>query len=77
MDDFWQLVISISHHSNIFQLLLFINVTLNVDKKFRQIILLEHTPYRINMPVSFLEDLTQIIFNYSLKYNQQLTSTVD
>ena len=39
--------------------------------------LLERTPYRINMPVSFLEDLTQIIFNDSLKQNQQLASTVD
>ena len=29
------------------------------------------------MSVSFLKDLIQIIFNDSLKQNQQLTSTVD
>ena len=68
---------SISHHSNIFQLVLFINVTLNDNKTFLQIALLEPTPYRIKMPLSFLEDLTKIIFSDSLKYNQQLASTVD
>ena len=80
MNDFWQLE---TFTFDVFQFLttaisfscyyLFINV----NKKLRQIALLEHTPYRMNMPVSFLEDLTQIIFNDSLKYNQQLTSTVD
>ena len=44
---------------------------------FLKIALLEPTPYIVNMPVSFLEDLTQVIFSDSLKYNQQLTSTVD
>ena len=72
---FWR--ISISHHSNFFQLLVFIMQHLMLIKKILQIALSEPTPYRINMPVSFLEDLTQIIFNDSLKYNQQLTSTVD
>ena len=54
-----------------------ISVPLMLIKKFLQMALLERTPYRINMPVSFLEDLTQIIFNDSLKQNQQLASTVD
>ena len=39
--------------------------------------LLEPTPYRINMPVSFLEDLTQIIFNDSVNQSQQQASKVD
>ena len=43
------------------------NVTLNVNKKLLQIALLEPISYRINMPVSFLEDLTLIIFNDPLK----------
>ena len=43
------------------------NVTLNVNKKILQIALLEPPSYRINKPVSFLENLTQIIFNDSLK----------
>ena len=79
IDDFWQLetftfdvfqffTIAIS-----FQLLLFISV----NKKILQIALLEPTPYRVNMSVSFLEYLTQIIFSDSPKYNKQLTSTVD
>ena len=42
-----------------------------------QIALLEPLPYRIYMPVSFLEDLTKTIFNDSLKQNEQLASTVD
>ena len=42
-----------------------------------QVALLETTPYRINMPVSFLENLTQIIFNDSIKQNQQHASKVD
>ena len=42
---------------------MFYNLTLNVNKKFLQIPLLEPTPYKINEPVSFLEDLTKIIFN--------------
>ena len=46
-------------------------VILNVNKKFLQIAMLELTPYRINIPVSFLEDLTQIIFNDSGKQNKQ------
>ena len=50
---------------------------MNANKKFLQKALLEPTPYRINMPVSFIEDLTQIIFSDSPKYNQQLISTVD
>ena len=29
------------------------------------------------MSVSFVEDLTQIIFNGSLKQNQQIASTID
>ena len=52
-------------------------VILNVNKKFLQIAMLELTPYRINIPVSFLEDLTQIIFNDLLKQNQQQASKVD
>ena len=47
-----------SHHSIICQLLLFINVTLNVNKKILQIALLKPTPYRTTMLVSFLEDVT-------------------
>ena len=42
-----------------------------------QIELLEPTPYRIKMHLSFLEKLTQIVFNDSLKQNQQFASTVD
>ena len=56
---------------------IFHNVTLNVNKNFPQIALLEPTPYGIKMPVNFLEDLTQIIFNDSLKQNQQQASKVD
>ena len=41
---------------------IFYNVTPNVNKNLLQIALLKHTPYRISMPLSFLEDLTQIIF---------------
>ena len=37
-------------------------ITLNVNKKILKIDLSEPTPYRISMLVSFLEDLTQIIF---------------
>ena len=79
MDDFWQLE---TFTFDVFQFLtkaisFSCYVTLNVNKTFLQIAQLEPTPYRINIPVSFLEDLTQIIFNDSLKYNQQLTSTVD
>ena len=36
-------------------------------KKILQIALLEPTLYKINMPVCFLEDFTQIVFNNSLK----------
>ena len=85
MDDFWQLPLfwtalygcstdgfcAISHQSN------FYNVTPNVNKKFLQIAPLEPTPYRIKMPVSFLEDLTHITFNNSIKQNQQQASKVD
>ena len=39
--------------------------------------LLEPTSYRISMSVSFLENLTQIIFNDSLEQNQQLAFTVN
>ena len=46
-------------------------------KNFLKIALLEPTPHIVNMPVNFLEDLTQVIFSDSLKYKQQLTSTVD
>ena len=60
-----------------FSAVIFYNVTLNVNKTFLLIALLEPTPYRINMPVSFLEYLIQIIFNDSLKQNEQLASTVD
>ena len=42
---------------------MFYNLTLNVNKKFLQIPLLETTPYKVKEPVSFLEDLTKIIFN--------------
>ena len=54
-----------------------ISATLNVNKKILHVALLELTPYRISMPVSFLENLTQIIFSDSLKQNQQLACTVD
>ena len=37
--------------------------------------MLEPIPCRIKMLVSFLEDLTLIIFDDSLKFNQQLVST--
>ena len=60
-----------------FSAVIFYNVTLNVNKTFLLIALLEPTPYRINMPVSFLEYLIQIIFNDSLKQNEQLASTAD
>ena len=50
---------------------------LDVNKTFLQIALLKPTPNRINMPVSFLEDLTQIIFNDLIKQNQQQASKVD
>ena len=43
------------------------NLTLNVNKKLLQIAMLEPSPYRIKIPRSFLEDLTQIISNDSLK----------
>ena len=49
-----------------------ISATLNVNKKILHVALLELAPYRISMPVSFLENLTQIIFSDSLKQNQQL-----
>ena len=42
---------------------MFYNLTLNVNKKFLQIPLLEPTPYKRNEPVTFLEDPTKIIFN--------------
>ena len=42
------------------------NVTLNVNQKFLQVALLGPTPYRIKIPLRFLEDLTQIIFKDSL-----------
>ena len=35
------------------------------------------TPYRKSIPESFLEDLTEIMFNDLLKQNQQLAPTVD
>ena len=44
---------------------------------FMQTALLEPTPYIINMPVSFLKNLTQIIFMDSIKKNQPKTSKVD
>ena len=83
--DFWQLLLNslrqlllvyfnISPSQQFLLDIIFYNVTLNVNKKFLQITLLL-TPYRINMTVSFLEDLTQIIFNDSLKQNEQLAST--
>ena len=57
---------------------IFYRVTLIfVNKKFLQIALLEPTPYRVSMSLSFLEYLTQIIFNDSLTQNQQLVLTVD
>ena len=55
----------------------FYNGKLNVKKTFLQIALLESTPYRISVSMSFLEDLTQVIFNDSLKPNEQLASTID
>ena len=36
-----------------------------------------YNPLPTHMPVSFLEDLTQIIYNDSLKQNQHLASTID
>ena len=55
----------------------FYNVTLTINKKFMQIALLEPTPFRKNVPVSFLQNLTQIIFNDSIKQNQQQASKID
>ena len=72
---FWR--ISVSHDSNFFQPLFFINAQHNLNVKFLQRALLEPTPYWICIPVSSLEDVTQIIFNDSLKQNRQLVSTVD
>ena len=83
MNSFWQLLLgslewllltSIYHHISFFSVY---NVTLNVNKTLLQIDLLDPTSYRISMPASFLEDLTQTIFKDSLKQIQQLLSTID
>ena len=49
---------------------IFSNVTLNVNKIILQIALLECTPYKTNMPVSFTEDYAQIIVNDSGFYSR-------
>ena len=77
MDDFWQLLLNSLRGFFLTYLnfspykflsaVIFYNVTPNVNKSLLQIALLKRTPYRISMPVSFLEDLTQIIFSDSVK----------
>ena len=60
MDDFgWELLVYFNFSpKQLLSTVNFCNVTRNVNKKFKQIALLEPTPYRISIPVSFLEDLS-------------------
>ena len=72
-DDFWQLLLNSLREFLLTYLsfslckflsaVIFYNVTPNVNKNLLQIALLKRTPFRISMPLSFLEDLTQIIFS--------------
>ena len=53
------------------------SAALNVHTKFLKIAILEHTFYRISINMRFFEDITQIIFNDSIKQNQKLGSPVN
>ena len=68
MNDFWQLLLNSYRRlllmyfnfspKQFLSAVSFCNVTRNVNKKFLQIALLETTPYKISILVSFLEDVT-------------------
>ena len=75
MNDFWQLLLNSYRRlllmyfnfspKQFLSAVSFCNVTRNVNKKFLQIALLETTPYKISILVSFLEDVTHYFQSFT------------